>query len=378
MDWTNIRNNYPLLENKTYLRNASIAATHRDVLQVHLDWVASIAKEGATNEDRFFHQAINTKKAISNFLNVKENEVAIGQNTSHNFNIIAQLLLDQTKNRKIIAPADEFPSSILPFIHHGFNFHLIKSTNGKISEDELLNAIDSETAAVVCSASQFQTGFRINLEYIGKNLKQKNIPFIVNATQAIGAFKINPHDFHASALSSSCHKWLGGPMGASLLFINEEFFNNAKIPQVGWFSVEEPWLLKNEKQNTRKEVAALQLGTLPFPMYAAVEKSLNVINDIGIENISNRILDLSDLLYQELRKLPVTFNTDRTNRVNNSGTINFTPNNFDSEKIVQELEKDNIFINTRRGTCRASIHFYNNEQDIKTFIEKLRQLILPL
>lgn len=373
-DWKEIQKQYPLIQNKVYLKNASIGAIHSDVLNEITRWNESIAFEGAINEERFAELVFSSRDAAASFLNAPAEQVTLTENTSHNMNLIA-LMFKETNPEgiEIIAPADEFPSSILPFYHHGHKIIQVNSENGVITADDLLNKITPKTKAVVCSHIQFSSGHRMDIKKLSTELEKRGIEFILNATQSIGVFPVDLTDIKVTAASATCHKWLGASMGRCLFYLDKEFIKKHKAPLLGWCSVEDPFQMRNIPLPAREDLGAYQLGTLPFAQLAAVKKAIEVNLKIGKGNISERVLDLSSVLRKEIESLGLeTLGSGK--REDSSGTVTFMPPR-DPDELVNFLQEKKIYVNNRRGLIRASIHFYNSLEDVTQLKAALKEFI---
>jgi len=377
-DWTRIRAQYPITQDKVYLKSASIGGMNVAVLEETSAWQKSIAFEAAIHEHRFGDLVFSSRDKVAAFLNCPADQVTLTENTSHNMNLVAMMLKEECNGEfnqgiEIIAPADEFPSSILPFRHHGHKVIQVASQQGVFSIHDILEAITPQTKAVVCSHIQFATGLRTDIYQLSEELKKRNIAFILNATQSIGVFPIDISKLHLAALSATCHKWLGAGMGRAVFYLSEEFMRNHRSPLLGWCSVAEPFEMSNSPAEARSDVGSFQLGTLPFAQLAAVSKAIEINEEIGTHLIAERVLDLSQNLRGKIKDLGLeVLGLDDRNFC--SGTTTFAIDKS-ADELVEYLESQSIYVNNRRGKIRTSIHFYNNEADIERFIQALKYFL---
>ena len=163
----------------------------------------------------------------------------------------------------------------------------------------------------------------------------------------------------------------------ALFFTSEEFRNKIKWPLAGWTSVEDPSQMSSELLDLRNDTSASQTGCLAFDNIAAVGAAAKVINDIGQDNISNKIIEISSYLVSKLKELPVEI-LSYTNRVEScSGTINiiFNSDNITVGDVVKELHTKKIYVNDRKGTMRISVHFYNTQIEIDHFVKTLGSIL---
>lgn len=373
-DWHKIRKAYAVTQGQVYLMNAAVSGMHERTVLRAQEMLNLISQKAATADEVYFSLIQTAKKTVSEFINCQESEMAFTPNTSHNMNILAMLLLQHTSKRKIIACADEFPSSLVGWYHHGFNVELIRSNNHVFGAQDFLEKIDSDTAAIVLSHIQYGSGYKMPIAEVVKTAKEKSIPVFVNATQSMGQIKVDVKELGIDALSASCHKWVGAGIGLSTLFISDKFSKNKKWPLAGWVSVDEPWLLSVERPNIRKDAGVLGTGSTPFINLASIQEAIKVIHEIGIDKIRERILYLSEILYKGLIEIGAHVFSPRDNDNQKSGILSFELKTKSAEEIALKLKDQKIFINHRKGRCRASVHFYNNEEDIHLLLTGLRSL----
>ena len=68
--WIKLRKQYPITENKVYLKNASISGMHSKVIKRSHEWNHSIACEGAVNEQRFGDLVFAARDTVAHYLNI--------------------------------------------------------------------------------------------------------------------------------------------------------------------------------------------------------------------------------------------------------------------------------------------------------------------
>lgn len=379
-NWEKERSSFKVCENSSYLMSAAIGSFHQDVYQAQQQYINDMQSVGGANILKTLELTEQTREDISKLFGGHGDDWGYGANTSQNINLLA-LMLKNNKNKKykILMPEDEFPSSCLPWQYHDYEVVFIPSRNQTYQLEDFLPYIDDKTCAVLTSAVQFSTGYRSNLKELGKYLKEKNIPFFVNATQTLGHFSIDVEENHISALSCSVHKWLGSGLGLSLFYTSKDFREKYPFPLMGWLSVEDPMSMKNYIQDLKKSTAAIETGCLPYLNIIALNSSLKVFSQIGMNHISKRIFDLSNELESLLIKNGHCLASPRDQIQDwqhsiNSGIIyiNYVDKNQETpEEFEERLIKHGVYINARRGKIRISCHYFNNTSDFEKLLEFL-------
>ncbi len=116
----------------------------------------------------------------------------------------------------------------------------------------------------------------------------------------------------------------------------------------------------------REGARRFEYGTLDFEGIYALDAALDYLNGIGIELIERRNLELIRILRERLREKKVRFFTPENNL---APILTFFMDN--EQEFRCKMREKNIVVTTRywkEGQVRLSPHFYNNEEDIETFL----------
>ena len=105
-----------------------------------------------------------------------------------------------------------------------------------------------------------------------------------------------------------------------------------------------------------------------FGLGAAIE----LLFEVGIENIEGRVLDLGDLIIREAENRGYAVLTPKA-REERGGNITFS-GTFDPAKMRDALREKGVMVNARGGGLRVSPHFYNTEEEILRFFKTLDAL----
>ena len=112
-------------------------------------------------------------------------------------------------------------------------------------------------------------------------------------------------------------------------------------------------------------------------LQAGMMAAIDFIQEAGISEIEQRNLDLAGALKDSLRETPGITVLSPIDRQISSGLVTFAIDSVDPEQAVAELWKRNK-IAVRRISyppcVRASLHFFNTEEEVASLAEAVRLL----
>ena len=382
-DWVRLRDDFPITKKYAYLANAAIAPIPMPVYTEVSKFYQDVLNRGQTLWDEWEIKMEQTRDLYTKFIGAdNREEIAFTHSTSEGMNIIAHMLSDKGM---VISNELEFPSSNLPWINKNpINIKFVKATDhNKILIIDIVKMVDQNDKAaktVVTSHVQYSTGFRQDLEELGKLTKQKGLYFVVNPTQSLGALFFNVKDFGIDFMASNGHKWILSCFGIGTIYIKGKYLRDIENFKPSFFSQfgqkRRENFDSNMRINTSSTATKFELATPHFPNIIALNAAVRYISKIGIRHIEKRILNLTDYLIDNLQKMKLEILSPIEERKYRSGIILFKARNKNPIDTVIELEKKSKIIVSARGNgIRVSTHFYNNEDDIDKLILGSRKVL---
>ena len=376
MDIVKARNYFPYLKSgKIYFNHASTGPLCIPVLQ-QINKILYEKSETSIDDYAKFQSVIKeTKQDLSGLINTKPERIAFLDNTSNGINILARGI-KWKKGDRILLNDLEFPANVYPFLNlqkDGVIVDFVKSKDGIVSADDIIENIKPGTRLVSISQVQFLTGYRVDLEKIGKLCREKGIIFSIDAIQGLGAVRLDVVRDKIDFLSSGSQKWLLGLQGMAFIYVSEELQENMVPGNVGWLSVEDAWNILHYDLTLKKTAERFQGGTLNTIGIYALNASLKMFKEFGYDVIENKVIENSSYLINKLEEInikPVLSNCDKKNI---AGIVSFKHN--ESKKIFEELVKKDIQCAVREGLIRMSPHFYNTKEEADKIVDELKQFV---
>lgn len=369
-----IRPLFPAANFYTYLNSAAVSPMPLTAVDAVTHQLNDVAAHGARHYTDWIDTKGRARALIAEMLCVRPEQIAFLRNTSDGIATIAGGL-KWASGDNIVSFEREFPANFYPWRRirddFGVELRLASERDGRIDLDEFIGLIDSETKVVAISAVQYASGFRADLERIGRAARDVDALFCVDIIQAFGAEPLDLPAQYVDAASGASHKWLCAPEGCGILYLSDRARQRVNPTLVGWISVETPWDFDDREQPFKPNTLAWESGTGCSSLFYGLEQSLKLLHESGVDKINRYLLDLTDSLCYALAGRDYEIISSR--RPGESSAIvcirhqgGLAPN-----EIAQRLETEHVIVSPRGDRLRISPHFYNDMGDIERLLHAL-------
>jgi cysteine desulfurase/selenocysteine lyase len=363
--WDDIRKEFPVTENSTYLNSAAAGPLSRATVAAATAYYQPMMNDGDIHWDEWLEKREHVRRRVAAFINAEPDEIALTTNTSSGMNVIIDAL---EMHGEVISCDLEFPVSTLPWMNRRIPVHLVKSVGGAVGVDDIRDAMNVRTGIVCLSHVQYSSGFRMDLEALGS--AKGGHALVVNAAQSAGAFEIDVKRMKIDALAATGHKWMLSGYGSGFVYISRDLLEQSKPRAIGWLSVEDPYGDRNNEIHLRHDTAArAELGCPHFAGMFALGASVDLIEKVGIRNIEARALELNRFLTRRLAESGwQVLSPIADERMRSAETLVAVE---DQANVVAKLAQQKIIVTKKPQGIRVATHFFNNEADIERLIEAL-------
>lgn len=301
--------------------------------------------------------------------------IAFVTNTSAGLNLVANGLKWKAGDRALINDI-EFPANVYPFLNlerKGIKVDFIPHEKGRVTPEQVESHLRPETRLVSISAVQFLSGYRADLEAIGQLCRDRDILFVVDGIQALGAIRLDVQAMHIDALAAGGHKWLMGLQGCGLLYVSEALQNQITEQPVGWLSVEEAWEFFNYDQPLDPSARRYENGTPNFTGIYGLNAALETHFEAGPENVEAHIRYLTSHLYASLTGLDgISMFTPR-NEAERAGIVTaHLDRRIDTETLMAYFTGRHLTVSIRNGKLRIAPHYYNTAHELNRAVEMIK------
>ncbi len=370
-NWHQWRKQFPVTEKYIYLNHAGIAPLPLRVRQAMGGFLDDATHNGAVNSDRWAATAGACREAAAKLIKADADEIAFMKNTTQGI-IIAANGIDWREGDNVVTTAVEFPANVYPWWNLkrlGVETRMVPEREGRIHIEDIEAAIDGRTQVVTISHVEFASGFRNDIAAIGKICRESGVWFVVDAIQSLGAINLDVKTCGIDILAADGHKWLLAPEGVAIFYCAQEKQDKLINTNVGWASVINPRDFLNYDLTPKRDATRFEEGTYNSVGLYGLGTAIALLLEIGVPNIEQRVLDLTDRLINGLRAKGYHLLTP-AGESERSGIVVFESDQYSSAELCERLRQKNV-IGAERGGVRLSPHFYNLEAEIDQVLDLL-------
>ena len=331
----------------------------------------------------------NARITVQKFIGAKSNkEIVFTRNATESLNLVAYSWgrANIGEGDEILVAISEHHSDLLPWQllakEKGAVLKYLEcGSDGEYTAESLKNALTPRTK--VFAIAQISNVFgRVNpIKEFAEICHANGTLIVCDGAQSVPHIAVDVQDLGVDFLSFSGHKMLA-PMGIGVLYGREELLD--KMP---------PFLSGGEmiEYVTREGATYAELphkfeaGTVNVGGAVGLAAAIDYINDLGFELIEKRENELTELAFNEMKKIPYVNIIGADNAADHHGILTFTIDGVHPHDIAAVFDSENIAIRAGhhcaqplhqhlgvQSTARMSLAFYNDEQDIRRFTDTLK------
>ncbi len=372
MDFDAIREAFPITRNYNFQNHALVAPISRrcgDAIREYVDKSMGHAYVSTG----FYKHADVVRRKYAELIGASADEVTFIKNTTEGLNMVANGLSWQSGDN-VVTTNVEFPSNMYAWQSlrpAGVEVRTVIEEDGRIPPERMFEMIDSRTRLVAVSSVQYASGFRADLATLGAYCQSKGVLLCVDAIQSLGVFPIDVRAMNIDFLAADGHKWLCAPEGCGLFYVRKELQGHLRPTSIGWLSMKDPYDFDKYQFEFADSAQRYDSGSYNFAGIYGLGGAIDLINEIGLGEIQQRVIALTDRLVAGLRNKGYRVVSSR-DRGEASGIVAFFSDLHDPNEVQRHLQAEHrIVIAVRKGRLRASPHFYNTESEIDQLTERL-------
>jgi selenocysteine lyase/cysteine desulfurase len=366
MDLTEFRRQFPALRSITWLDTAT-APPAATVVADALDGARRAWAEGAFDWQDWEIEADATRGPFGALIGADAETIALLPSLSEAAATVAQSI----PAGRIVVGADEFRSNLFPWLAteaRGSTIATVPSRDRVLRTEDLVAAIDGTTVLVAVSAVQSSTGTRVALGDIADRCRDLGARLFVNATQQLGALRLDAGELRPDYLASHGYKWLLGPRGAAWLHVRPDRIDELRPLAPSWKTVSDP-LADYYGGRVDPAPGARKLdASLAWFAWVGARAALDLVRSLDPDQVERRALGLASSLRAEAEEMGFRAIPEQQPSQIVSLAV------ADSETTVRELAARGVRGAARDGLVRLGFHGFNDTDDLGAAVRALHAL----
>ena len=366
-DFDQIRALFPITQTQTYLMNAAqspLNTLSRTALDSYLE-MASVDLDARPS----VREPI--RDLLAGLLGGKPGDYAVTTSTGTGISTVAAGL-SWLEGDNVVMPANEHWNNTFPWFYlqsRGVTTRTVQpNADNRVLIEDVAAQVDSRTRVISVTAVRFDTGFRADLRALADLAHARDALLVVDGTQCAGASKINVIEDGIDVLACGGFKWLMGLAGTGFMYTNERARTLITPVSPGMFAAEHSFTELNFHDDARR----YETGTIAYTLLHGWAAGLQLLTEIGVENIATRNLHLTDRLIAGLKDTRHRLLSPVDTPQERSAIVAFTTGSeATNQALFEKLEAANVKISHRKESLRVSPNFFNTDAEVDTFLNCL-------
>jgi selenocysteine lyase/cysteine desulfurase len=373
-NFESLRKEFPVLQRKTYLNSGSYCALANEVRAAFDAYMEDRLLVGA-NWDVWVTKNESVRKLTATLLNASPDEIAVTASVSAGLNALASALDFTGPRNKVVVSDFEFPTNAQ--IWHAQEprgarvVHVPRAADGYIPAEMFEKAIDEQTQLVAITHVCFRNGAKLDIPGIVRLARAKGAKVLLDCYQSVGSLDIDVKALDVDFAAGGMLKYLLGTAGIGFLYVRDACVRSLVPTNSGWFAQAEITAMDITANRPAPSARRFEAGTPPVVNCYAAEAGLKMLLKIGTPAIEKRNYALTRRCMQRLEEIGWPSITPAQDE-RRGATVAVPSHN--SAGLSAELMKHDIVTSYRDDNVRASFHFYNNDDDVESFIASMQEL----
>jgi cysteine desulfurase/selenocysteine lyase len=388
MDLGSIRADTPATKHRAYLHNAGAALMPVQVVSAikdHIDLEAEIGGYAAWRREVERCEAVYA--SVARLINAVAEEIALVENATVGWQMAFYSLTFAPGDRIVTAEA-EYAANYVAFLQMakrtGAQIDVVPSdATGEVDIAALQRMIDERVKLIAITWVPTNGGLTNPAAAIGRIARAHNIPYLLDACQAVGQMPADVEELHCDMLSATGRKFLRGPRGTGFLYVRKAMLDRLEPPVIDHYAA--PWVAR-DRYELRPDARRFENWENNYAARLGLGAAVDYALSIGLAEIEERCLMLSQRLRAGLSTIAGV--TLRDLGRNPSAIVSFTIDGFEAREIVQRADEAGITIGAsdpastridaekRRlpDVVRASPHYYNTAEEVDRLVDLCRKI----
>lgn len=284
--------------------------------------------------------------------------------------------LPLARGQRVVTLADQFPSNVYVWRE------LARASCGEVvhvqrpSQDSwtgaVLDAIDADTGIVALPNCHWADGRVVDLVAVGEKCRAVGAALVLDLTQSFGAMPIDFAAVRPDFAVAACYKWLMGPYGIGLLYVDPKHHGGKPIEH-NWINragSEDFARLVDYREDFQPGARRFDMGEKSNPpLLMGAGAGIDFLLEFGVDAIAGTLGMTTEAIAEEARDLGLLA-APIGNRAAHFLALEFPAGV--PEGLTEKLAENRVFVSLRGASLRVTPHLYNTDRDRAALVNTLR------
>jgi selenocysteine lyase/cysteine desulfurase len=376
-DWKALRNEFPLLDRCIYLNACSLGPLPRRGREALAAYARDWDEQGTPVWYSTWLPLLDRFRGkVAELLRAPAGSTAIAPSVSVALTTLATGLPLPDGRRKVLIGELDFPTIGHQWLSRPeFETEFVPSRDGTtIPPEAFAERIDSSTALVATTHLFYTTGYLQDVRAIADAAHAAGALCLIDGYQTCGCVPLDVAAMGCDAFVGGCLKWVSGGPGNAFLYVRPELIPRVRPQGTGWFATRDPFSFTLQELTFADDARRLEAGTWAVACHYAGLAGLELVLEVGVANIQERLRDLTDRILERCDEAGVRTFTPR-DRARRCGIVTLECDR--PEEVEASLQREGVIVDSRPGRVRLSPHWCVTEDELERGMDLVLNLLAP-
>jgi kynureninase len=302
--------------------------------------------------------------SIARLINATADEICPQPNLASGFSAYLTAIAKLSKNKgkyRVLMHQDAFASMgfVVSGLAQSYGLELVLVQDNPNDFSAWTNELSKgHVLACLFTHVHSNTSIKSDIVRLVELAKEHDTYALVDIAQSVGVVPVDARVWGADAIFGSCVKWLCG--GPGVMFVEATQICTLNPDPVGWFSHENPFEFDIKHYTAANNARRFWGGTPSVASYVTAFASINMILNIGVDQVALHNLKLKRYLLQRLPS-NVTIKPTDDELLQQGGSLCIGCNDMNS--AATKLTQAGVRYDRRGDIFRLSLHISNDHDD---------------
>lgn len=328
--------------------------------------------------ERWLEEVERARDLFADLIGAEPEEVALASSVSAAANSVASALDFGGRRDAVAVTEAEFPSVAHVWLarrRDGARVEWIPARDGEIPLRAYERLVDEETLVVSACHAWYENGFTQDLEAVAERVHDAGSLLFVDAYQSVGTRPVDVKASDVDFLASGCQKFLMGTSGIAFLYVAPRLVDRLEPRDTGWFGRRDPFAFDPRTLDWAPDASRFEIGTPPVPSAYVARAGMEVVAEVGPEEIRAWTRRLGRRLVEGGRDRGLELAGPEDPALRNPTAAFRCPAGTEAAEVGERLRERGVIAAPRGRVVRLTPHFYSSPGDVDRALDALADCV---